>query len=160
MRFKNERRGGFNARSSGGRCGALSPPPRRLPLLEPPSAFYWTSGADGRLRIQHCDSCGRWQHPPWPRCTACTSEAVTPTAVSGRGRIATFTINFEAWLPGLEVPFVIAAVELEEQAELYVFTNILAPVDSVRIGMPVSVTFERHDEIFLPMFVPAEVDHG
>jgi uncharacterized OB-fold protein len=53
------------------------------------------------------------------------------------------------------VPFVFAAVELVEQAELYVFTNIVGcPVDDVRIGMVVQVLFERHGDIFLPMFQP------
>ena len=53
------------------------------------------------------------------------------------------------------MPFVFAAVELEEQAELYVFTNILAPVDAVSRGMAVTVTFEHHEDVWLPMFVPA-----
>ncbi len=134
----------------------VAPPPRKLPELEPETAFYWKSGEDGRLRIQRCDDCRTYQHPPWPRCTSCGSEAVTPALVSGRGRIATFTINYEPWVPGLEVPFTYAAVELEEQAGLYVFTNILAPVDSVRIGMPVTVSFEQHEDVWLPMFSPVE----
>lgn len=144
---------------------AIPEPPRRLPELEPDTSFYWTSGADGRLRIQRCDDCGRYQQPPWPRCTACASEAVTPTVVSGRGRIASYTINYEPWMPGLKVPFVFAAVELEEQAELFVFTNILAPIDAVRIGMEVAVSFELHEDVYLPMFVPVagsggEAAHG
>ena len=129
---------------------------RKLPALEPDSAFFWLSGEDGRLRIQRCVDCRTWQHPPFPRCTSCGSEAVSPEAVSGRGRVAAYTINYEPWVPGLEVPFTFAAVELEEQAELYVFTNILAPVESVRIGMAVSVSFEHHDDVWLPMFTPSE----
>ena len=70
--------------------------------------------------------------------------------------MATFTVNHEAWIPGLPVPFVFAAVELTEQAELYVFSNILGPTDRVRIGMPVAVCFERHGEIYLPLFRPDE----
>lgn len=129
---------------------------RKLPALEPDSAFFWTSGEDGTLRIQRCGDCRAWQHPPFPRCTSCGSEAVGPEAVSGRGRVAAYTINYEPWVPGLEVPFVFASVELAEQAELYVFTNILAPVDSVRIGMPVSVSFQQHEDVWLPMFSPSE----
>ena len=75
-------------------------------------------------------------------------------------RVAAYTVNHEAWLPGLDVPFVFAAVELVEQPELYVFTNILAPPDAVRRGMPVSVTFEQHDDVWLPLFVPDEAEHG
>lgn len=139
--------------------GTEAAPRRKLPALEPESAFFWKSGEDGKLRIQQCSDCNRYQHPPWARCTACGSEAVSPTVVSGRGRIATFTINHEPWLPGLKVPFTFAAVELEEQAQLYVFTNILAPVETVRIGMPVTVSFEQHEDVWLPMFRPEEGAH-
>jgi uncharacterized protein len=130
----------------------LSAPARKLPKIEPETAFFWQSGADRVLRIQHCSACGHWQHPPWPRCTQCHSEVVAPQPVSGRGRVATYTVNHEAWLPSLPVPYLFAAVELEEQAELYVFTNLLIPVDAVRIGMPVRVSFEQHDDVWLPMF--------
>lgn len=130
--------------------------PRKLPLLEPNTEFFWTSGADGKLRIQRCGNCGHWQHPPFPRCVACASEAVAPQPVSGKGRVATYTINHEPWYPGLEVPFVYAAIELAEQDELYVFSNVLAPVDTVRIGLPVTVTFEQADDVWLPMFVPED----
>ena len=129
---------------------------RKLPVLEPETAFFWESGADGLLRIQCCGDCGHWQHPPWPRCTACHGEAVAPRAVSGRGRVTSFTVNHEAWLPGLAVPFLFAVIELEEQAGLYVFSNLLMPVDQARIGMAVEVRFQCHDDVWLPMFASAE----
>lgn len=130
------------------------PPDRKLPALEPDSAFFWTAGAEGVLKVQRCTDCGVYQHPPFPRCSKCGSEAVAPAPVSGRGRIASYTVNREAWVPGLQVPFVFGVVELAEQSELYVFTNILAPVDIVRVGMAVTVEFEHHDDVWLPMFRP------
>lgn len=132
------------------------PAERKLPLLEPETAFYWTAGAEGRLLVQRCTRCNVWQHPPLPRCAKCGSEDVAPQPVSGKGRVASYTINHERWVPGLEVPFVFGAIELEEQAELYVFTNVLAPVDAVRVGMPVDVEFEQHEDVWLPMFRPVE----
>jgi uncharacterized OB-fold protein len=132
---------------------------RNLPALERDTAFFWKAGAEGRLLISRCGACGRYQHPPLPHCPTCASDAVSPAPVSGRGRVATFTVNHQRWTAGLEVPFVFAAVELEEQSELYVFTNIIGcAVDEVRIGMPVSVCFERHDDVFLPMFQPGKSD--
>jgi uncharacterized OB-fold protein len=107
------------------------------------------------LRISRCRDCGRYQHPPLPRCPGCGSGAPVPTVVSGRGRVATFTINRQRWTADLEVPFVFAAVELEEQPELYVFTNIVGcDVEQVRIGMSVIVRFEMHRDVYLPMFEP------
>ena len=130
--------------------------PRKLPELESETAFFWTAGAEGQLKTQRCGACGHYQHPPLPLCPACHSDQVAPTVVSGRGRITSYTINHEPWLPGLEVPFVFAVVELAEQKELYLFTNILAPVDSVRIGQPVSVCFEQQEDVWLPLFKPEE----
>lgn len=137
-----------------------APPPRKLPALEPDSAFYWTSGAEGVLRIQRCNTCGIYQQPPLPRCRSCHGEDVAPQPVSGKGRVATYTVNHEPWLPGLPVPFVFAAVELEEQAELYVFTNIAGPVEAVRRGMRVSVCFEQHEDVWLPMFQPEDTGNA
>jgi uncharacterized OB-fold protein len=140
----------------------LNPHPNRpLPALDKDTEFYWTSGADGKLRIARCDACSHYIHPPVPFCTACGSTAVSPAPVSGRGRVASYTVNVQQWIPGLDVPYVIAAVELAEQPELYVFTNIVGcPVDVVDIGMPVEVAFEPHGELYLPMFEPAEESHG
>jgi uncharacterized OB-fold protein len=128
---------------------------RHLPALEPGTAFFWKAGAEGRLLISRCGKCRRFQHPPLPLCPHCGGDAPTPSPVSGRGRVASFTINEQRWTADLDVPFVFAAVELEEQAALYVFTNIVGcAVHEVRIGMPVTVHFEQHGEVYLPMFEP------
>jgi uncharacterized protein len=137
-----------------------APVPRQLPELEPETTFFWQSGADGRLRILRCSQCGHYQHPPWPRCPVCGSEDVAPVVVSGKGRVKTYTINIQPWVPGLEAPFVFAAVELDEQPELYVFTNILGPVNAVRAGMRVEVTFEQREDVYLPLFKPVHSAHG
>lgn len=130
-------------------------PSRILPGLEGSTRAFWTGGAAGQLLISHCSACKTFMHPPMTRCSACGSQRVKPKAVSGRGRVASFSINHQAWVPGLAVPYVFAAVELAEQAELYVLTNIVnAPVGEVEIGMPVEVTFEAHGDVHLPMFQP------
>jgi uncharacterized OB-fold protein len=131
-------------------------PSRQLPALDPDTAFFWTAGAEGRLRICRCLACERYIHPPLPRCPSC-GGSVAPAEVSGRARIASFTLNHQQWLPGLPVPYAFAAVELIEQAELYLFTNIVGcPVDDIRIGLPVEVEFQQQGDVFLPLFKPDE----
>jgi len=140
---------------SGGEGAAV---PRQLPALEAGSRFFWESGADGRLRILRC-VCGRYQHPPLPRCIACGRRELEPAPVSGRGKVASFTVNHQKWRPGLQLPYVFAAVELDEQPELYVFTNIVGcPTGEVRIGMPVEVAFEQQEDVYLPLFRPRVPD--
>jgi uncharacterized OB-fold protein len=129
-------------------------PPRKLPLVTAETEAFWTGGREGRLLIQRCTGCGRYQHPPTPLCPVCRTETMEPSAVSGRGTVKTFTVNHQQWLPGLNRHYVFAAVELAEQPELYVFTNILAPEDEVRIGMPVQVCFEHQEDVWLPLFEP------
>jgi uncharacterized OB-fold protein len=128
------------------------------PQVNDDNRAFWTGGADGVLFIVRCNACGYWIHPPSPRCPQCLSEDVEPTPVSGRARVYTFTINERHWVPGLEVPYVIAIVELEEQEGLRLMTNIVGcPPGEVAIDMPVQVQFqERGEEVFVPMFAPQQ----
>jgi len=132
-------------------------PARPLPALGPENEAFWTGGREGRLMICRCRACGAYAHPPRPRCPQCHGAQMAPAPVSGRGRVAAFTVNRQAWVPGLATPYVFAAVELEEQAELYVLSNIVGcPPEAVRTGLPVEVLFEPHEEVFVPLFRPAQ----
>ncbi|MDE1145111.1 MAG: OB-fold domain-containing protein [Azospirillaceae bacterium] len=129
---------------------------RTLPLLDDSNRFFWTSGAEGELRLMRCQECGHWLHPPGPLCPVCRSERLAAEAVSGLGSIETYTLNMRSWGPGLEVPYVVAIVHLDEQPGLRLTTNIVGiPASDVRIGMRVRVTFERDEDVWLPLFTPA-----
>jgi uncharacterized OB-fold protein len=130
-------------------------PFRILPRVTEENRFFWTSGADGRLRFLRCDDCGTFVHPPSPICPDCLSRALTVTAVSGRATVATFTVNHQPWIPGFDPPYVVALVEIAEQPSVRLMTNIIgcAP-DEVSIGMPVQVTFEQYDDVWVPQFEP------
>lgn len=132
----------------------MTAPERKLPQITPETEAFWTGGKNGRLLIQRCTNCGLYQHPPMPICSACRTETVGPVAVSGKGKVKSYTVNHQPWLPGLDEPFVFAVIELDEQPELYVFSNILAPTDAVTSGMRVKVCFEHHEDVWLPMFEP------
>ena len=127
-----------------------------IPQIDDENRAFWTGGAEGELRIARCANCGYYLHPPTPRCPNCWSEDVAPSAVSGRGRVYSYTINRRAWVPDLEVPFVLAAVELDEQPGLRLITTLVdcAPED-VEIGLQVEVTFVTRGEAFVPLFRPA-----
>jgi uncharacterized OB-fold protein len=59
-------------------------------------------------------------------------------------------------VPAPDHPYAIAIVEIEEQKGLRLMTNIVnCPAEAVRIGMPVRVVFERHDDVWIPLFEPA-----
>jgi uncharacterized OB-fold protein len=52
---------------------------------------------------------------------------------------------------------VIAIVEIEEEPAVRLTTNIVGcSPDDVHIGMPVQATFEQYDDVWLPVFQPAQ----
>jgi uncharacterized OB-fold protein len=126
---------------------------RKLPELSPETEAFWRGGERGELLIYRCGACDRWFHPPGPVCPGCGGFDVAARSVSGRGHVASFTINHQRWAPDLEVPFVIAIVELIEQPGLRFLTNIVGSApEEVTIGMPVRVVFEQHEDVWLPLF--------
>jgi uncharacterized OB-fold protein len=127
--------------------------PLPIPQITDDNGAFWMGGRDGELLIVRCAACGFWVHPPSPRCPECLSDAVEPQAVSGRGTVYSYTINRQAWVPGLEVPFVLAIVELDEQPGLRLMTNLVDCLpEEAEIGMPVEVAFVERGEAFIPVF--------
>lgn len=131
-------------------------PARILPVIDRDSEAFWTWGREGRLAIYRCADCGNHVHPPVPFCPKCESRDVAPQAVSGRGRVVTFTINHKPWVSGLPVPYVLALVAIAEQADVRLACNIVdcAPGD-VAFDMPVEVVFEQAEDLWIPLFRPA-----
>lgn len=133
---------------------------RPLPELTPANEWFWTSGADGVLRIQECSDCGELVHPPVPVCPYCRSRSSKPTPMSGRGTIVGFTLNAHRWMPDFDPPYVIANVALAEDSRVHLTTNIVDcdPAD-VQIGQEVTVQFLQQEDVWLPLFaLTGEVD--
>ena len=64
-------------------------PFRVLPRVTKQNEHFWQGGADGRLHLLRCQSCGRYVHPPSPRCPGCLGKDVQGPAGSlraGAGR--------------------------------------------------------------------------
>jgi len=131
-------------------------PFRILPQLTPENEHYWKGGATGQLRFLRCGACRSYVHPPAPLCPDCLSRDLAPSAVSGRARLLTWTVNHHPWIPGFEPPYVIAIVEIEEQPGLRVTTNLVnVTPEELCKDLPVRVLFEeREDGIFIPLFEP------
>ena len=117
---------------------------RPLPELTPATEWFWTSGADGRLRIQGCTDCGSLVHPPVPICPVCRSRQSEPTVVSGRGTIIGYTVNHHQWSPDFAPPYALAVVALAEDPSVRLTTRIVGcDPDEVAIGQEVTVRFEQ-----------------
>lgn len=128
---------------------------RTLPNLDDSNRPFWTGGKEGVLRFQHCADCGHFQHPPSAICSRCLNESLKWEAVSGLATVETVTVNVQPWTPGMEVPYAIAIVGLDEQAGLRLTTNVVGiPPEQVHIGQRVRVVFEQVEDVWLPLFTP------
>ena len=128
---------------------------RPLPELTPASGWFWTSGADGQLRIQRCTACQALVHPPVPICPVCRSRDREPSVVSGRGTVIGYTVNQHRWHPDLEPPYAVAVVALAEDPSVRLTTMLVdCDPDDVSIGQEVAVRFEHLEDVWLPCSHP------
>lgn len=131
-------------------------PARILPVVDRDNEPFWTWGAEGKLAIYRCDNCANYVHPPVPFCPKCESRNVVPQAVSGRGRVISFTVNHKQWVPDLPVPYVLALVAIDEQEDVHIPCNIVGCVpEEVTFNMAVEAVYEQQDNVWIPFFRPA-----
>ncbi|OBG92380.1 DNA-binding protein [Mycobacterium sp. E3251] len=137
---------------------------RLAPSPSTESHAFWTGGARGQLMIYRCRACGHFFHPPGPACWRCRSTDVGPEPVSGRATVAAYTVNRQPWIPGLDPPYIVAMVELEDEPDVRLITNVVdVSRDDIHVGLPVEVFFEDWTEptgdpdshVWLPLFRPA-----
>ena len=128
---------------------------RVLPEPDSTTEFYWNAAARHELQILRCRACGLYVHYPREGCPRCASTDLAPQTVSGRGTIHSFTIAHHQ-AAGIPTPFALVLVELEEQPGLRVLANLVeCPLDRLRVGMLVEVTFEDvGNGVTLPQFRP------
>jgi uncharacterized OB-fold protein len=136
---------------------------RLAPSPTPESERFWKGGRRGELLISRCHSCAHYFHPPGPTCWRCHSGDVAPEAVSGQARVAAYTVNHQPWIPGFDPPYIVAMVELVEERDVRLITNIvdISPED-MHIGLHVEVFFEdwtamsgdEDTRVWIPLFRP------
>ena len=126
------------------------------PLIDDLTRPFWEAAREQRLVIQRCQDCHYFNHPPRPVCQACHGTALTFEPVSGRGTIYSFSVMYQPNVTGFgdELPYLNILVELEEQPQLLLVSNLPeVQREQVRIGGKVEVYFEDVDaELTLPKF--------
>lgn len=130
----------------------LKPLPHPTELTQP----FWDGVRAEKLLIQKCSSCGLLRHTPKLWCPECLSDDYTWAQMSGNGEVYSYTIMHRAPATSFqtEIPYAVALVELDEGVKM--ISNLIScPIEDVKIGMPVKVTYERaNDEITLFKFAP------
>jgi len=114
------------------------PAPEPSDLTRP----FWEAANTGSLIRQRCTRCGTNFFTPQLACTSCLSQEWTWVRSSGEGVIHSAVIVHRPPDPGIEVPYVLAVVSLEEGWNM--LTNIVAcdPGEATP-GRRVRVNWER-----------------
>ncbi len=128
-----------------------------------PAAGFWEGAGRGELCIPRCERCDTLCWYPAEQCRVCGSATFGWSAVSGRGRLFSWTVVRHAFLSQFrhKVPFVTGLVALEDDPRVRLVTELVdcEPGD-LYFEMPVRVVFRRMTfpgagrEVVAPYFVP------
>jgi uncharacterized OB-fold protein len=114
-------------------------------LTEP----FWAAASRRELVRPVCRDCGRNFFTPQIACPQCLSEKWTYEPSSGRGRVYSATVVHKASTPGVEVPFHLGIVDLDEGWSML---TTLVGERLPAIEAPVEVTWVERDGRTIPAF--------
>jgi uncharacterized protein len=118
-----------------------------LPAPDLDTEPYWASLADGRFIVQRCRDCGHWTWPARPICSGCHGDNVEWEQPSGTGEVYSWIVTHQPYGPDLPVPYTVALVRLDEQADILVPGRFISEAE-IHQGMRVRAVPERKtDEI-------------
>jgi hypothetical protein len=125
------------------------------PAVTEETAGFWAAAREGRLIAERCASCGAESFPPRGICRSCRSRATESVSICGPGSVYSYTVNYQRWLPELEVPYAIVLVEFADHPGVRVVGRLRGcAAEDAEIGMAVSVGFEPGPGGFaIPSFV-------
>jgi uncharacterized OB-fold protein len=133
---------------------------RPIPVPNEWTRPFWDAAKEGVLKLQRCQSCRQFQHPPYATCVNCVSTDLAFEPVSGKGSIYAYTIMYHTgdkrFAPA--VPYASIIVELDDAPGALLAGNLLdAEYTEAKVGKRVEVTFQRlNDDFTLPQWRPAQ----
>lgn len=130
------------------------------PMVTEETAPFWDGAAAGRLLVEHCPACGADSFPPRGICRQCRSRDMVFVEITGPGTVYSFTVNYQRWLPELEVPYAVVLVEFAAHPGVRIPGRLRGcDPEQVFIDMAVDIGFEPGPgAVAVPSFVAAETD--
>ncbi len=130
--------------------------PKPLPIITEENHPFWEGCQQGKLLLQQCSRCHRYQFYPRLNCMHCNSDTLQWVEASGRGTIYSYTIIHQNKSPEFvhDTPYNVAIVQLEEGPRL--LSNLVdIEIAQMKVDLPVTVVFDRVNEmVTLPRFRP------
>lgn len=111
------------------------------PVISKDTEFFWAGTELGELRIQRLPD-GSLRHPPVPALWQDKAETTDYVVAAGTGEVFSFVVHHAPKVPGRDLPFVVALVELDEGVRMLGELRGIDPAE-VTIGTPVRAAFER-----------------
>lgn len=127
--------------------------PRPVPTAD--SKPFWEGLEQHELLIPYCRRCERLFFPPAPRCRRCWSTDISWRPSVGIGTLRSFCVVYVAFVPGIETPYTVLEVGLDDQEDLVLESMpIGADANDLRIGQKMGVRFATLDGFTLHGFAP------
>ena len=122
------------------------------PRPTPTEQHFYDACAEGKLVLQHCQSCGHVLFYPRTHCDTCQSDQLVWKDAIGTGTIASYTVVRRGVSADFEAPYVIALIDLAEGPRM--MSQIIdADPEALAVGLSVRVDFAAWSEdITLPVF--------
>ncbi|MFD3707353.1 bifunctional MaoC family dehydratase N-terminal/OB-fold nucleic acid binding domain-containing protein [Nocardia sp. NPDC058658] len=131
-----------------------APAGRVGPVISLDTEFFWAGTKVGELRIQRLPD-GTLRHPPIPALWQDKAEPADYVVAAGTGTVFSFVVHHAPKVPGRDLPYVVALVELDEGVRMLGELRGIDPAD-VTIDTPVRVAFEKlSDGTVLPYWQAA-----
>ncbi|MDO0913573.1 bifunctional MaoC family dehydratase N-terminal/OB-fold nucleic acid binding domain-containing protein [Streptomyces sp. DT2A-34] len=142
-----------------GQSGPRNKPARPRPVVNRDNAAFWEGVQRHSLLIQRCTGCGTLRHPWLPGCNACGGLEWDKVEASGEGTVYSYVVMHHPPFPAFDPPYAVGLIELAEGVRM--IGNVVGvPYDKVRIGLPVRLEFQEHDEgLVLPVWRAQESQH-
>jgi len=119
--------------------------PKQSPVPSELDKPFYDACNEGRLVVQYCANCARYQFPPRGACSRCAGIGLEWKEVSGKGKITSRVVVHDTPISSLipDQPFNVATISLDEEPEVIMLSHLPGtPVDQVPIGARVEVLFE------------------
>ncbi len=133
---------------------------RPLPSLnEPDTAVFWRATKNQSFRFQQCENCNTIVWHPRAHCSGCTNGKLEWRESAGEGEVYTYSVVRQSYHPFFrnKVPYAVVYVDLDEGPRL--LTNMVGvedPLQDIKIGMRVKLSWEIHPELSIPLVEPVK----
>jgi uncharacterized OB-fold protein len=91
------------------------------PAPDRDSAEWWRAVARHEFAVQACDRCGTLRFPARAYCHHCRSGEWRWREISPTGRVESWIVNHQRFLPGFTPPYTVVMVRLEDAPDCVMY---------------------------------------